>query len=542
EVTITNKPTYSGGLKIKKTFSGLPEGTDTSGLKFRITAPDGTTQDVTYGQFTDGEYTLAETGLPVDDVYTVTELNAAGLVDGYTLVTSKSTTSASGPVPSQGVGVIELKNTYEPIKGAITVIKNVTLNGGQEYDDVAAGQRFKVGLEKWNGSTWDVVATPEDVATPLTKTIVIGAGSTGSATFDDLDLGTYRAYELADDGTRITSQNEGAGSEIGRYAWQVTENGTYYTLRGTELTEHTGNSEGGVTLSPGTEDEKAPRNAQVVITNNKTERGSIKVSKALLYNGLADTTKAGKQVRFGLYTAATPTADVKVGEASVTIGNNGKGTATFDDLPFGTYYVFELDVDGAPVTGSSARFFVDAGTYTVSSNSKAQVLSHANKDVVLSFTNSLLEKGSIKVTKRVHTAANVLDYSASGASFTVGLFTKSDGAYKRVAGRTQTVVVGADGMGDVTFENLDFAAGEEGTTYYVFELDADGNRLGEDATSNGYKVSYNNAGEAGFTLTQGRHVYDGEDGHAKGATVINIAVPVDLRIVKVDKMDTSTKL
>ncbi|MBR3321384.1 MAG: hypothetical protein IKG04_05650, partial [Exiguobacterium sp.] len=215
-VTVANKPTYSGGLKIRKAFEGLPEGTNTSNLAFRITAPDGTSQDVSYGQFTNGEYTVADTGLPVDDVYTVTELNAESLIDGYTLVTSKSITSASGSVPAEDVGVIELTNTYAPIKGTISVTKNVTLNGTQEYDDVAAGQRFKVGLERKNGNAWEVVTDPADSTKPLVQTITIGVGSTGTATFNNLDLGTYRAYELADDGiTRVTAQDESTGTAIG---------------------------------------------------------------------------------------------------------------------------------------------------------------------------------------------------------------------------------------------------------------------------------------------------------------------------------------
>ena len=539
--TVSNKPTYTGGLKIRKTFSGLPAGTDTSNLMFRITAPDGTTQDVSYADFTNGEYVIAESGLPVDDVYTVTELNAASLVEGYTLVAGQSATSASGRVPSQDVGEIELTNTYVPIKGAITVTKNVTLNGSQEYDDVAAGQRVTVGLEKLVNGMWLTVTDPADSTKPMVRTITVGTGSTGSATFGDLELGTYRAYELSDDGTRVVAQDEVAGKEVNGYAWQVTQSGTYYTLSGSERVEHEGDVGHGVILSAGTEDDKAPRNAEVTVTNNKTETGSIKVNKALLYNGAADTTKNGSTIRFGLYNATPPTSEGKVDEVTVTIGDageDGKGIATFDDLAFGTYYVYELDSNGQPVTGSSAIFFAGVPSYVVSGNNKAQVLDHTNKDVTLSFTNSLLEKGSIEVTKRVRTAADTADTSASGSTFTVGLFTKDGDEYKPVAGRTQTVTVGTNGEGSATFQNLDFAAGAEGTTYYVFEVDADGNRLDANATSNGYRVTYANAGIHGFMLTQAQHDFAGDG----GATVANTAVPVDLRIAKVDKLDTSTKL
>ena len=68
--TVVNNYTEDlGRLIVKKTFTGLPEGTNVNELAFHITGPNGYDQTVYYIQFTDGIYVIEN--LPLGE-YTVT--------------------------------------------------------------------------------------------------------------------------------------------------------------------------------------------------------------------------------------------------------------------------------------------------------------------------------------------------------------------------------------------------------------------------------------------------------------------------------------
>ena len=133
-------------------------------------------------------------------------------------------------------------------------------------------------------------------------------------------------------------------------------------------------------------------------------------------------------------------------------------------------------------------------------------------------------------------------------SFKVGLFTLKDGAagtdagdFVPVAGRTGSIEVAQASdedpvTGNMTFRNLEFAPTEAGTTYYVFEVDKDGNPVLADAVVNGYTVSYGQGSATNaFALTKEQHDFDGEDGHPAGATVTNTSLAIELQVLKVDK-------
>ena len=369
-----------------------------------------------------------------------------------------------------------------------------------------------------------------------------------------------------------TATDDTAG--INASAWTVTQTGTYFQLGADDVvTEQTATGEAGVTLTQGAETQKAPRNAEVTLANDKTETGSITIHKTLLYNGSVDTTAmdadswyrhaAGdaavsqRHVQVALYDNAK--AEGKpVDTQTITFldesgADVGTGSATFDDLPFGTYYVFELDDEGDPVTGTSGQFFGLA--YTVSASNKAQVVSHETCDRELSFTNSYKEQGTIVVTKQLLVSGTgAADTTQAGAQFRVGLFTLVDPAgsladisnYRLVNGRTQYVTVDENGEASATFDRLDFEAA--GTTYYIFEVNDNLEPLLNGDTYKGCRVSYGEdatstaGGMHPFTLTPAQHLFDGGEGHAEGATVTNYSLPADLRIVKVDKNSPSTVL
>ena len=116
-----------GGLKLKKTWSGVPDGADLSGLEIIITNPDGTETKIHYSDFVNDEYVVA-TNVPVGLEYSVRETNAGTLITAYTL-TSDSTQTGTKKIVKGTDGTIELINKYTQDKGSLKVKKSVTVNG-----------------------------------------------------------------------------------------------------------------------------------------------------------------------------------------------------------------------------------------------------------------------------------------------------------------------------------------------------------------------------------------------------------------------------
>ena len=424
--------------------------------------------------------------------------------------------------------------------------------------------------------------------------------------------------------------SSGTANEINGYQWKVTEKGTYYTENGTTRVPNDvtftscGDSATGVTITTqGGEDDKATRHAKVTVTNDKTECGSITVSKTLLRNGVPDEkAHTNKTVVFGLYTDENAEHPVKVNGSNenrtvtVTLGvdadghttytttesvlnsSTGKyedtiversygeswGSKTFDNLPYETvvspgaadeirtpitYYVFELENKGTsgspdwqPIKNTKAQFSFDseAKEYVVAGKTGVYELSHGadTRDITVKYTNSLIEKGKIKVTKRIVDENGAVQTDATG-TFKVGLFTlddnktpetKSDDKFVLVKGRAYTVEVKSGGTGEVSFENLDFDV-DNGTTYYVFEVDEQNRPVVKGEEVAGYKVDYEGTkiddiptdtyGGQKFTLTAAQHDFDGatptgsQTANPGGATIKNIATESEFQIVKVDR-------
>lgn len=112
DTVITNKERL-GSLKLRKTWKGVPQDYDVSGLSITITDPDGTERVITYADLdANGEYLIAE-NVPEGRLYRVRETNAETLIAGYTLVTGESRTEGSGTTAYGQVNVIELINVYK---------------------------------------------------------------------------------------------------------------------------------------------------------------------------------------------------------------------------------------------------------------------------------------------------------------------------------------------------------------------------------------------------------------------------------------------
>ena len=208
---------------------------------------------------------------------------------------------------------------------------------------------------------------------------------------------------------------------------------------------------------------------------NTRETGAVVIKKSFLYNGAPDTTVNEKKIKVGLFSdanAATAVMDTS-GNAMVTeitMNADGTGSATFSELAFGTYYVYELDSSDAAVTGSSAT--INGVTYTVSQDKTNVTLSRENKTGSVEITNSQSELGSIKAVKTLKYNGEV-DTVSSGKSFRVGISTTANPA--SIASNDIKTINLTNGIGEASFTDLIV-----GQTYYIYEVDGDGKPVGND--------------------------------------------------------------
>ena len=183
-----------GSLKITKTWQGVPDGTDVSGLAIEITNPDGSKTNITYADFdTNGEYVIED--VPVGSEYSVKETNAGTLIADYTLVAT-SKTEGTGTVAKDTVVTISLLNKYDQDLGSLKIKKNVTVNGAATTKTLA------------DGTYHFTITGPDNYS--ATKTIEIKNGVSNEVQVDDLVPGTYTVAEDTSknpDGVSLTGKN-----------------------------------------------------------------------------------------------------------------------------------------------------------------------------------------------------------------------------------------------------------------------------------------------------------------------------------------------
>ncbi len=172
---------HKGSLELNKTIDCLNWDNTTdvpdsvkNNISFTITGPYGYRRTVSYGDFTDGKFTL--TGLDVGE-YTVTETNK---VSGYTWTytvnnAAKDTPSASVEIEKDETASVSFENTYVQQTANLTIKK--TASGAA----VPANTQFKVSFP--DGSY---------------KTFKYSDMNDGEYTFSDVPLGTYKVEEIRD--------------------------------------------------------------------------------------------------------------------------------------------------------------------------------------------------------------------------------------------------------------------------------------------------------------------------------------------------------
>ena len=354
-----------------------------------------------------------------------------------------------------------------------------------------------ISTDATTNQTVDVTNTKNTGDITLTKTLagVEGGNVTGDtfyfALFTENAAGDYVRYEEAPvqsltfteaDSKKVTFENVPKGMDF--YVLETNANG---------VPTYTGDS-GTYTADSGIRYSFVPviRSAvqaggTTTITNFEQPQYSITVSKVLI----ADDVKSTPVFSVGLFTKSgndyTPVDTTK----NVTAGSD----VTFDGLKADTpYYIFEMDGDKRVENGASFQMPVvlDPKNSTTKTDTTFYVsydcCDDENKVAALTLTkdapqantiitNTTKNPAQIKVTKIATEDGNPADSHEA----TVALFTMdADGNYQEVSGQKKTITIAAGdkGKNSVTFDGLDSSK-----TYYVFELDADGNRVENGSTT-----------------------------------------------------------
>ena len=391
-------------------------------------------------------YTVVETSVKMGDVTYTAESSPLKLEDMFTI---------SSETTENKTTITNTKHT-----GKIVVTKLVQLNGTPDTE--ATDKTF-----------WVAVYSDQNATTRVAGPSMITIGATGSGTveFTDLIPGTYYVYELTgENGTPVT-----------------TESGV---IDGVTYTVTTENTDAVITI--------ADLEGTSTITNNKTEKGTLTVNKVTLYNDEPDATVSGKTIKIGLYSDAgttavkDPTDETKNYVKEITLGEIGSGTVSFAELDYGTYYVYEIDDSGNPVTGASAT--INGIVYMVDQNGTSVNLQHGAETQAQTITirNKTSEEGKLTVTKQLMLNGAVTN-ATEDKTFTVGLYEFDNVDENWVAVKdpadatknwTKAIEINAgSNSGTAVFEPLTV-----GKTYRVYELDESGANVG--AHYGEYTVTY----------------------------------------------------
>ena len=359
-----------------------------------------------------------------------------------------------------------------------------------------------ISTDATTNQTVDVTNTKNTGDITLTKTLagVEGGNVTGDtfyfALFTKNAAGDYVRYEEAPvqsltfteaDSKKVTFENVPKGMDF--YVLETNANG---------VPTYTGDSDT-YTADSGIRYSFVPVIRSAVqaggttrITNFEETQYSITVSKVLI----ADDVKSTPVFSVGLFT--------KNGNDYTQVGTTKNVTAgsdvTFDGLKADTpYYIFEMDGDKRVENGASFQMPVvlDPKDSTTKTNTTFYVsydcCDDHNQVAALTLTkdapqantiitNTTKNPAQIKVTKIATEDGN----PAVDHAIKVGLFTlNADGSYEPVKDATGTakvepitIAAGDKGKKSVTFDGLDSSK-----IYYVFELDADGNRVENGSTT-----------------------------------------------------------
>lgn len=381
-------------------------------------------------------------------------------------------------------------------------------------------------------------ADSDDMAvTKVIATNVVVGGElkvTKSASgYDGVENKSFSFYVQAEDGSYVQNTEGDLGSRVRYFSLKSGETVTFpnlpvgtYTVvedeRGAKVTgyELTATGGGEVTVT------KNASQTAALTNSYEKETGSITVNKTALFNEEPDEEAIGQTVTVGLFTseqsAETPLADRPAATetkvitlASMNDGAAVGGSASFEKLEFGTYYVYEVDENNkAILNGETAT--VGGIEYTVVQGGSSSELTLNEKTASINISNERIERtGPLSVTKTLTASTPAGD---SNKAFTFTITFSGDGAADMV-GQTYATTVTETGKDDVT-GSVTVTQGENSTaiaeitvkpgqtltiaelplvTYSVAETDEDGYQVSASSGTTGTLTT--EGAEASFTNT-----------------------------------------
>ena len=469
DVTITNTEKADGSITVTKELKGYNGGTpsstdktfyvalyqddNTSPVTDTTVTKNGSTvtnnngvyeikanETLTFSKLPYGTYTVKEVvqkdgqWTPVDDTFDYT---VSGSETSVTLNVNNTTDN------------VTITNT-EKANGSITVTKELLTSDGTGLNDTS--RTFYVAL--YQG---DEIFTGGTVSSSTGTNGVYTIHDGETLTFSDLPYGTYTVKEVV--------QKDGQWTPV---------NDTFdYTVSGSETS---------VTLSVNN------TTGNVTITNKEKADSSITVTKEL--KGYNNSTPQNTDVtfHFGLYQNEQPFVKDNshyVVHVTPTFTNGSyTGTATFSNLPYGTYTVKEVVQKDGQWTPVGNDF-----DYTVTDSGTPVTLNVGNKTGNVQFTNTEKNNGQISVTKTVtEPTGNVIPAPLNGDEvFYVALYQGNEiftGATVDGFTSVKNGIYPIHNDETLTFSDLPYGI------YTVKEVTEDGTPVVDTDPNFGFNVSY----------------------------------------------------
>ena len=277
---------------LQKVFTGDHEtltAEQKNGITFTVTGPNNYSKVVTYGEFTDGQYSLGN--LPLG-TYTVAESNAE--FPGYVLTATYGNTQQSRAIAQDHTVTIDddadhtvtITNDYNKQEAELTITKTF------------AGD--KLTAEQLKGITFTVTG-PAD----FEQTVSYADFNNGSYTLTGLELGEYSVTESAQvEGYVLTTEYTVNGQNTSNITLADADKGVI------SITNTYNKQEGGLVIAKTFSGDAIPEEAKAKITFTVTgPRGFEK--QTVTYSEFTDGQYSFGNVPLGTYTIVESNADVE---------------------------------------------------------------------------------------------------------------------------------------------------------------------------------------------------------------------------------------
>ena len=260
--------------------------------------------------------------------------------------------------------------------------------------------------------------------------------------------------------------------------------------------------------------ENAKVNAELTVQNDINGTNSITVTKKITYidpdtfDEFEMTWPKDQIFYVNLFTDPEGTIPYRTSTPKAfTVSENSSGTATFENVSKGTYYVFETDAEGNSIPMDEEMLDSNGKRYsaTVDGDGTNQVELDVKTDAEegkINLINRYFDmpggaayKGWINISKNILKGTDQIDVDDT---FYAGIFTKTeDGEYD-----LYSVVTLANNDTVKTEVTLGGENGDQPITYYVYETDEQGNRIDQN------EFAYTVTGEGEVSLDKSNTTAD----------------------------------